>query len=489
MVIAGAPLMGHAAALLVGSSKATLAVGDTATVSFYVDTQSKFINNGESIISFSKDIIAIKSISTQGSVFGMWVEQPTFSNAAGTITFNGGVSNPGFQGTRGLLFTATITAQKAGTASINFGESSIRANDGLGTDVLQQKTGITIAVTPAVEKPIEKPVDKPKAPELPASDQATPTQLEDFSVFKISSPSHPDESLWYSSNIVDLRWSLVKGATAIAMMLDSNPQTTALGKTEKPITSRVVKGLKDGTSYFHVQQLLGKSFSEIAHFAINVDTTAPVNTKARVYRNDNNQLIVDVSADDATSGVDYFQVFIDNTEVGKIPAKNGVAQLILPSATTIGNHILEINTYDFARNKQNSIIPITVEAFLPPVITVDVKNILIGNVMTITGEKAGIQQLMNIFVRTPEQKIETYQVSTGAEGMFRIKNLVTTQGVYEVWVEPLGDMKDSMKPMVREKVIVPQSIFYHIYKVIDIASPIIMLVFLIGMLVMLRKQK
>lgn len=56
------------------------------------------------------------------------------------------------------------------------------------------------------------------------------------------------------------------------MTLDSKPDTELLGKIEKPIASRNIKGLKDGSSYFHVQQIAAGKSSQVAHFAINVDT-------------------------------------------------------------------------------------------------------------------------------------------------------------------------------------------------------------------------
>jgi hypothetical protein len=140
MVIVMSPLIANAAMLRAGSSKSTVTVGDTAVISFYIDTQSQIINNGEAVITYPKDIVSVNSISTQGSVFGMWVEQPSFSNATGKITFNGGVPNPGYQGARGLLFTAIVTAKKAGVATLAFSGASIRANDGLGTDVYTESS-------------------------------------------------------------------------------------------------------------------------------------------------------------------------------------------------------------------------------------------------------------------------------------------------------------------------------------------------------------
>lgn len=485
MVFVVAPYTGYAANLLAGSSKAQMNVGDTATISLYVDTQSQAINNTESTISFSKDIVDVVSINTQGSIFGLWVEQPSFSNTAGTITFNGGVANPGYQGARGLLFSVNVKAKKTGSATFSFGTSAVRANDGLGTDVLVQKTGVTIVVNPAIEKPlIPEPVVTKEDPA-----QIIPSSSSDLDFFEITSSTHPDQSLWYASNNVDLKWPLQKGVTGIQMALDGNLEIDNLGKIEKPIGSRLIKGLKDGISYFHVRQVVNGKSSSTADFAIRVDLTSPVNTSARIYRNDANELAVDLKADDATSGVDYFQIVVDGEDLGKAAALNGTARFVFPNSITIGKHVLTISSYDFARNKQEVVLPIIVEPFNPPEVTITIKNILIGGVMMISGEKAGKDQVLNVFIRTPEQKLETYQVVTNNEGTFSMRNLVTTGGAYEIWVEPVGDMKDSMKPMTHKIIGMSESILYHVYKVLDIASPIITLMIFIFVLVSFRKRK
>ncbi len=485
MILVMVPFVGEAANLLTGSSKAQISVGETATVSFYVDTSNTFINNAESTISFSKDILDIVSINTSSSIFGLWVEQPSFSNTTGTITFNGGVANPGYQGSRGLLFSAVVKAKKTGTATFSFGTSAVRANDGLGTDVLNQKTGVSISVNAAIEKPIES---EPVVPQTIVP-QIVPLGSADLDFFEVVSSTHPDQSLWYASNNVDLKWPLSKGVTGIRMTLDANPNTELSGKIEKPTALRSIKGLKDGVSYFHVQQIASGKFSQVAHFAINVDTVAPFNTDAHVYRNENNQLVLDLQADDSTSGVDYFQVMLDGNDLGKITAVNGTAQFIFPENTSIGKHSLEVDTYDFARNKQDIILPITVEPFMPPVVTIAIKNFVIERSMIVTGEKSGINQSMNVFIHTPDQKIETYQVVTNDKGVFSIKNRITTSGTYEVWVEPIGDMKNFMKPVARQIVHVPGNILYSIYRTLDKISPLLTLTMLGIIAGFLRKRK
>lgn len=83
----------------------------------------------------------------------MWVDEPTYSNATGTITFSGGLPTPGFQDRDGNLLTITFKAKDAGEALINIETAAILANDGLGTDVLvKTQPAKLLLIKPLTEK-------------------------------------------------------------------------------------------------------------------------------------------------------------------------------------------------------------------------------------------------------------------------------------------------------------------------------------------------
>lgn len=176
----------NAANLSISPSTLNIFVGDTFTIKINVDTLGKSINNAEGIIQFPTNMLEVLSVKKTSSIFLLWVEEPSFSNSTGKITFNGGVLNPGFVGQNGNVFSITFKAKKQGTASIVFTNGTIRENDGLGTDITSNLTGaifyIKKAVTPST--PISKPVPNsapipvlevieplpiPKAPEIMSS--------------------------------------------------------------------------------------------------------------------------------------------------------------------------------------------------------------------------------------------------------------------------------------------------------------------------------
>jgi hypothetical protein len=146
----------YAAELFVNPFDATVTEGDVIRLRVGVNTQGVSVNNGESTVSFPADLMQVVSIDTSSSIFDLWVSKPTFSNANGTISFNGGVANPGFTGSNGTLFWITGRAKKAGVANISLQSSFVRANDGLGTNVLSSTRNTSVTIAKAVEKPVEK---------------------------------------------------------------------------------------------------------------------------------------------------------------------------------------------------------------------------------------------------------------------------------------------------------------------------------------------
>jgi hypothetical protein len=165
----------QAASMYFYPASKTVNVGDIIKVSVVVNTAGEAINNAEANISFPSEMLDVASIS-KGSVFSLWVEEPSFSNAAGTVSFNGGVPTPGYNGSAGTLLSITFRAKKAGTASVYFAAGAVRANDGIGTDVLN---GMGQASFTLVDKTTPPDETKPPTETTPPTKPETTTELVD----------------------------------------------------------------------------------------------------------------------------------------------------------------------------------------------------------------------------------------------------------------------------------------------------------------------
>ncbi len=160
-----------AATLSLSPASSNLSVGNIVSMRVLVDTQGKWINNAEAIIQFPTDLLEVISVTKNPSIFSLWVEEPSFSNFTGKITFNGGIANPGFNGASGSIASITFKAKKSGNASIIFAESALRENDGLGTDILTSRNVGLIQIT--APPPTEA---LPASPNIPIATDTTPPE-------------------------------------------------------------------------------------------------------------------------------------------------------------------------------------------------------------------------------------------------------------------------------------------------------------------------
>ncbi len=144
--------MAHAATLSFEPQSSNISVGDIVSVKVFVNAGTSAVNVTEGSIEFPSDLLQVMSVNTNSSIFSLWVENPTFSNSAGTVTWNGGVPNPGFTGNGGEIMSVTFMAKKIGNASLLFSNSAVLANDGLGTDILSGSSSAEISISPATYK-------------------------------------------------------------------------------------------------------------------------------------------------------------------------------------------------------------------------------------------------------------------------------------------------------------------------------------------------
>ncbi len=142
-----------AAVLILTPQTEKIYVGETLSATLVLDTSGKPVNMVEVRIIFPADKMEVTSLSKVDSIISLWVDEPAYSNATGTITFSGGLPTPGFQGRAGKLLIVTFKVKDAGEALINIEDASVLANDGLGTDVLvETRPAKLLLIKPLVGK-------------------------------------------------------------------------------------------------------------------------------------------------------------------------------------------------------------------------------------------------------------------------------------------------------------------------------------------------
>ncbi len=277
------------AKLFLSPATGSFLVGSTFDVSIVVDTDDVNINTVKADLSFPPDYLQIVLPSSGMSFISLWLEQPTYSNTKGTISFAGGKPE-GIKTSSGIVSIITFRAIKAGEAVIKILPSSnVLAHDGKGTEILS-----TIINGSYVLK--LKPAEGPK----------------------VFSNTHPDENFWYNNQNPIISWEEEPGFTDFSYVLDSFPQTIPDNNSDIQETTKAYENLANGLWYFHIKALKENIWGSPSHFLLRIDSTPPAKFKPKVeflLAAVIGRALVSFSTTDALSGVDHYGIaVIDKAE-------------------------------------------------------------------------------------------------------------------------------------------------------------------------------
>ena len=126
---------------------ADLRLDTTVSLPLFVDTKDEVINAGEIYLSFDPKVIEIEAVSTEKSIFSLWItNQPAFSNERGEISFAGGLPTPGFHG-QGQIGSVKVRLKKEGESRISFSDKTrFLKNDGKGTALPLRQNPVTLKI-------------------------------------------------------------------------------------------------------------------------------------------------------------------------------------------------------------------------------------------------------------------------------------------------------------------------------------------------------
>ena len=79
-----------AASLFWVPSTGEFALSKEVVADLKIDCEGVGVNAAQATVRFPTDILEVKSIDKADSVFSFWLEEPSFSNTDGAITFIGG---------------------------------------------------------------------------------------------------------------------------------------------------------------------------------------------------------------------------------------------------------------------------------------------------------------------------------------------------------------------------------------------------------------
>lgn len=469
----------------------------SATV--YIDSPTESINNAEGTISFPKGLITANSINSAGSVFSMWVEQPSFSNSAGTISFNGGIPNPGYKGSNGKVFDISFTAQSSGTIEIAFSNVAIRLNDGSGTNVVSQKSNAVLnsgaaTVTTPTPTPTPTPVPTQTPPVNTPAVTTPPTatgQVPQAPV--IFSQDMPDENEWYNFSGTTFSWAVPDDALSTQLFLGSFPDSIPSVTYTPAIKSKYIPSLSEGVWYLHARFRNQAGWGKITHRKILVDSSAPTDISATYATDEKGNLVLTMSGKDTYSGIAKYIIDLDLSsrklmEVEASTSTDFATSVTLP-ALVPGEHDIVVTAYDHVGNVSSASVKIVAPNLTAPEITSYPEKINKGEVFTVRGQSHYADTDLIVYVQEAEAQIKKFLVKSSPSGDFEFTSAIqSSDGIVTVYAKNVITDGSSFESDASQKVyvLVEKSQFIKISsKLTSLLSLIVPIVALVMLLVWL----
>lgn len=195
--------------LFLSPLEGTYSVGQTFSIRVMATSPRQAVNAISGTVSFPADKIQVTSVSKIGSILSLWVQEPSFSNSRGTVTFEGVVPNPGFSESQGRVLAINFRVVGTGPATVRVSSGTMLANDGYGTNVLKTLGTASFTLEQRQELPPTPPAISETQPEddVPAEPVATPTfepEVEDKKVEIPTVASVSDMLLKFLSIVIPL---------------------------------------------------------------------------------------------------------------------------------------------------------------------------------------------------------------------------------------------------------------------------------------------
>ena len=425
VIFAALPAVTSAATLYFSPSSGEYAVGKTFSVSIYVSSADQAMNAASGVISFPSDKLEVTSLSKTGSIFTLWVQEPSFSNSAGTINFEGIVLNPGFTGSNGKVITITFRTKAAGNAPLTFSSGSALANDGKGTNILTGMGDANFSIGTI----------QPGAPEIvtPAEIAGTPEAP------VISSPTHPDPNKWYAASSAKFNWNVPKDITAVRLLVSKIPNAIPTITYTSPINSKDVSNLADGIWYFSVRLKNNAGWGAVSHFRFQIDTEPPEPFTIKFIdgnETENPRPTVVFDTTDSLSGVDYYKIKIGEGDFFSIApeiVKNNPYTLPLQNP---GKRNILIQAFDKAGNYSVATEEFTIKPLQAPVFIDYPSELASGEILKVSGESKYPNSQIIIWLQREKDEPKSFTVLSDRDGKFTFTaGEKMGEGIYRLWAE------------------------------------------------------
>ncbi|NTW22425.1 hypothetical protein HGA34_02645 [Candidatus Falkowbacteria bacterium] len=450
------PALAAGGSLYIAPANGTYVVGDKITVTVKAYTGGNTINAAEGVLNFDRNFLEVSGISKSGSIFSMWPAEPSYSNGAGSVSFGGGLTPPGFSGQSGKIISVTFKAKAVGSTQVRFSSGAILANDGKGSNVLETMGSATFNIS-AKDGVVPDSATKETAgtgKPLVVQDQKTAVITDEYNKPNITSATHPDQNTWYAKNNVEFAWEMPAGVTGVSY--DFNKELNFDPKSESSglVSSKAYDNVENGIWYLHLKLYDGKKWGTVDHYRVMLDNVRPKPFTIRVEQTDaGNWPKLYFKTKDDISGVQSYEIYVNSLEENKYSLTEDESQENLNielSQLGYGDHTALIKVIDKAGNETVETVEFTIQPIETPVIKNYAREIKPSDQFFINGT-ALANSLVNIYIQDSAGRIAAKVVHGDKNGnWFYLNDSGLSNGRYFAWAE--GENINGLKSVPTQKV-------------------------------------
>ncbi len=402
-------------------------------INLKIDSAGETINAAQAKLKFPANVVEVKNISKDGSIFNFWLQEPKFSNADGTIEFIGGTPS-GVSGSSLQVLKITFTAKGTGSSNISFVDASITAADGSGTNILSKSNGANFTISSVSVVPKSETISIP----TPVPVTRKPTQASGLPVIpSVIVSLYPNPANWY--NFVSQfspSWKLSSDISGLNTAFNTNPNFVVPPSPEGLFESKTFPEIsKDGIYYFHIRFKNNVGWGPTVHYRIAVDTQPPIPFKINVksgLASDNPSPKLSFNTADSLSGIDRYEVVINSKEPVII---NSPEYSLLPSPP--GEYVIVVKAFDEAGNSVEDRVKIEILPIEMPSISSITKKVVLGSDEALAAKGSAIPNASVVVTIEDNKKLLVLQSesTTNAQGVWEFRfDRELRQGSYFVTV-------------------------------------------------------
>lgn len=445
------------ASLYFSPSAGQVVVGENFSLAARMNTGGTAVNAAEGAIVYDIKKLSVTSVSKAGSVFSIWASEPQFSNAEGTINFAGGIPNPGYSGSNGLVLTINFKAKAAttvrGQTEIVFVSGAILANDGEGTNILVSLGRANYFIGASVP-PVPTPALEVSAPEAGGQKMA------------IRSPSHPDQSKWYADKNPVFTWDIPSGVTGVSLVLSKRAETPPIIDYVPAIAEKILTDLGDGVWYLNGRFKTAAGLGPVTSFKFQIDTQKPeefIVTRVDIDDPTNPRPELLFESADALSGIAKYQMKIGGKDWFDVEPSLAGEAYVLPLQAYGARKVL-LKAVDGAGNFSEAEVTIAIKPIAKPILREVVKN---GQSIIVKGSaQPGYKVLIHVVPEMGSEPI-VYETAVDIQGNFRINITDLSAGQYAIYARSKDGRGALSEPSNAISVSISGGILNSIFRIFD----------------------